>query len=135
MKIHHLGVVTTDVAGTLQALGLPEDAVTEVVEDHNQMNRLHFVYLEANDMWLELVEPMAEKSSVFRFARKNRVGLHHIAFSSEDLSALKGVLAERPGMFPLGAYQIDVASFGGQIRTLFVAFHGLIIEYVENLKK
>jgi hypothetical protein len=135
MKIHHLGVVTTDVASTLSALGLSAELITEVVEDDNQKNRLHFIYLEANDMWLELVEPMEQKSSVFKFAKKKRVGLHHLAFSGADLPELRRDLGEIPGMFPLGTYQINVKSFGGQIRTLFVAFHGLILEYVEVVRR
>lgn len=135
MKIHHLGVVTTHVAATLDALGLSPEDVVEVIEDTNQKNRLHFIHVEENDLWLELVEPMDARSSVMTFARKNRIGLHHLAFSGRDLPAMKQTLSAKPGMFPLGSYQIDVKSFGGNIKTLFVAFHGLLLEYVENIRK
>ena len=54
MKIHHLGIVVTDVAETLQALGLDETAIREVVYDPIQKNKLHFIYLKENDLWLEL---------------------------------------------------------------------------------
>lgn len=135
MKIHHLGVVTTDLAATLDALGLSRDDIVEVVEDENQKNRLHFIHVEENDLWLELVEPMDAGSSIITFARRNRVGLHHLAFSGHDLPVMKKTLAAKPRLFPLGSYQIDVKSFGGNIRTLFVAFHGLLLEYVENIRK
>lgn len=135
MKIHHLGVVTLDVPGTLEAFGLCEADIVEVVEDHNQMNRLYFIPLEENRLCLELVEPMDETSSVYRFAKKNTVGLHHIAFDGEDLPQMKAAFAQRPGYFPLGEYSIAVKTFGGKIRTLFVAFKGLIVEYVERLEK
>lgn len=135
MKLHHLGVVTTDVPATLDALGLPHDSVVEVVEDPNQQNRLHFIALPENDMWLELVEPMSNRSSVWNYARKHKVGLHHLAFAGNDLPSLRASMQARPGMFPLGSYVIDVRSFGGSLRTLFVGFKGLIIEYVEALKK
>ena len=45
MKIHHLGIVTTEIEKTLITLGLNSDDISEVVEDLNQMNRLHFIYI------------------------------------------------------------------------------------------
>lgn len=134
MKIHHLGIVTTEIEKTLITLGLNADDISEVVEDLNQMNRLHFIYIGANDLWIELVEPMDKSSTVNNFAKKNRVGLHHIAFSGENLSILKEKISKRPQTFPLGSYEINVKSFGGHIRTMFAAFNGLLIEYVEKIK-
>lgn len=133
MKIHHLGLVTTDVPGTLLALGLEQKDIVETVDDLNQKNRLHFIHLPDNDMWLELVEPLDDSSSVNNFARKNRVGLHHLAFGESDIAARRAALLQLPHVFPLRSYEIDVASFGGRIRTLFAVFHGLLIEYVQKL--
>ncbi|MDC1051139.1 hypothetical protein OAQ76_00260 [bacterium] len=135
MKIHHLGIVTTNVDDTLIALGLAKKSITEVVEDTNQMNRLHFVFIEENNLWLELVEPMNEKSSTYKFAKKNVVGLHHIAFANLNLEGLKVEIYERPQTYFLGSYEIEVGSFGGKIKTLFAAFNGLLIEFVEKVKK
>ena len=134
MKIHHLGIVTTNVCDTLNVLGLQQDCIVEVIEDTNQMNRLHFIFIEENNLWIELVEPMDETSSTYNFARKNAVGLHHIAFTNQNLEKLKSELVARPQIYPLGSYQIEVRSFGGKIRTLFAAFNGLLLEYVEKVK-
>lgn len=135
MKIHHLGIVTTNVFDTLTALGLERESITEVVEDTNQMNRLHFIFIEENNLWLELVEPLNEKSSTYKFAKKNVVGLHHVAFANSNLDILKSEIYERPQTYFLGSYEIEVESFGGKIKTLFAAFNGLLIEFVEKVKK
>ena len=76
MKIHHLGIVVTDVAETLQALGLEETAIRETVYDPFQKNKLHFIYLKENDLWLELVEPTNETASTHKFQILNYVTYH-----------------------------------------------------------
>jgi hypothetical protein len=131
MKIHHLGIVVTDVDDALQALGLDRSAITETVYDPGQKNNLHFIRLAENDLWLELVEPCADDASTARFAKKFGMGLHHLAMASDDLQQTEKAYAARPASFVLGRYQIDVQSFGGRIRTLFIAVKGLILEFVK----
>ncbi|MBM3788671.1 MAG: hypothetical protein FJW30_30410 [Acidobacteria bacterium] len=130
MKIHHIGIVAKDVPETLAALGLSPDAVMESVFDPVQENTLHFVYLADNDLWLEIVQPMSDASSTASFARRVGCGLHHIGFASDGLNSSEALHSDRVGAFKLGQYQISVRSFGGDIRTLFIAMRGLIIEYV-----
>ena len=85
MKIHHLGIVVTDVAETLQALGLDETAIRETVYDPFQKNKLHFIYLKENDLWLELVEPTDETASTHKFTKKFVIGLHHLCMQINNL--------------------------------------------------
>lgn len=134
MKIHHLGIVVSDLDEALTALGLDLSAITETIYDSNQKNNLHFIRLPENDLWLELVEPMAQDASTAKFASKYGLGLHHLSMSSNDLEAVEAQYLSRPGGFVLGRYQISVNSFGGQIRTLFIAVKGLILEFVKVVK-
>jgi methylmalonyl-CoA/ethylmalonyl-CoA epimerase len=131
MKIQHLGIVVSDLDETLSALGLDRAAVVETVFDPVQQNALHFVYLEGNNCWLELVEPKAPDASTARFAAKYGMGLHHLGFETGDLAQAEALHADREGAFTLGRYQIEVKSFGGKVRTLFIAVKGLILEYVK----
>jgi methylmalonyl-CoA/ethylmalonyl-CoA epimerase len=131
MKIHHLGIVVSDVDEALAALGVDRSAITETVFDPNQKNNLHFIHLPENDLWLELVEPMAEDASTARFAKKFGLGLHHLAMGTDNIEAVESEYKARPGNFVLGRYRISVDSFGGPIRTLFVAVKGLILEFVK----
>ncbi len=131
MKIHHLGLVTQDVEEALRILGLTREAISETVYDPVQKNNLHFIQLSENNLWLELVEPVAENASTHNFARKNGIGLHHLGIASDDLQHSERSYATTPGAFVLGRYQIHTTSFGGNIRTLFIAVKGLILEFVK----
>ncbi len=131
MKIHHLGIVVADVDEALNALGLDRSAISETVHDPGQKNNLHFIHLPENDMWLELVEPCADDATTARFATKFGIGLHHLAMASDDLQATEQTYSARPANFVLGRYEIAVQSFGGRIRTLFIAVKGLILEFVK----
>jgi catechol 2,3-dioxygenase-like lactoylglutathione lyase family enzyme len=132
MRIQHIGLVVSNLDETLSALGLSRADVTESVHDPVQDNTLHFVHLPENNLWLEFVEPMSERASTAKFAAKFGMGLHHLGFDSDDLVASEQLHASREGAFTLGRYQIEVRSFGGRIRTLFVAVRGLILEYVRR---
>jgi hypothetical protein len=131
MKIQHLGIVVSSVEEALAALGLDHAAIVETVHDPVQQNNLHFIYLPANDLWLELVEPTDPAASTATFAKRFGMGLHHLGFESPDLDASEVLHRDRPGAFTLGRYQITVQSFGGRIRTMFIAVKGLILEYVK----
>lgn len=131
MKIHHIGIVVTDVDEALEALGLNRLNITETVFDPNQKNKLHFIHLPENNLWLELVEPVADNASTARFAKKFGIGLHHLAMGAEDIESVEAAYLARPGNFVLGRYQISVDSFGGKIQTLFIAVKGLILEFVK----
>lgn len=133
MKIQHLGIVVSDVNEALASLGLNRDSISETVHDANQKNNLHFIFLEKNNLWLELVEPLESKSSVANFAKKNGMGLHHLAMSSDNLKKTEEGYSKVSGAFVLGRYSIRVNSFGGEIRTLFIAVKGLILEFVEKI--
>lgn len=133
MKIQHLGIAVANVDEALLALGLDRSHITETVIDHQQKNTLHFVYLAENSLWLEFVEPFDSSSSVANFTKKNGIGLHHLAFEKSNLESVAQIYANQPGAFVLGRYAITVNSFGGDIRTLFIAVRGLILEYVERV--
>ena len=131
MKIHHLGIVVSDIDEALASLGLDHSHISEVIVDSNQKNNLHFVHLPQNDMWLELVQPISEDSTTAQFARKFSIGLHHLGMGTDNLEDVEERYTARPGNFVLGRYQIRVDSFGGKLRTLFVAAKGLILEFIQ----
>lgn len=132
MKIHHVGLVVSDVAEALDALGLPRDSVSESVFDPVQGNILHFVHIPANNLWLEFVQPTTDSSTTRRFADRHGLGLHHIGFATDDLNTTESLYSAREATFALGRYGISVKSFGGRIRTLFIGVRGLIVEFVAS---
>lgn len=134
MKIQHLGIVVTNLDEALIALGLSRNNISETVIDNEQKNNLYFIHLPENNLWLEFVEPFESSSSVFNFARKNEIGLHHLAFENQNLENARERYSGQKGAFVLGSYSINVKSFGGNIRTLFIAVKGLILEFVSREK-
>jgi 4-hydroxyphenylpyruvate dioxygenase-like putative hemolysin len=135
LKIHHLGIVISDLPEALEALGLDFEDVTETIYDEVQDNKIHFIYIKSNDLWIELVEPQNTNATTAKFAKKYGIGLHHIAMQSMDLRETEESFHQRPYSFILGRYKIKVNSFGGSIRTLFIAVKGLLIEFVERVDK
>jgi len=135
VKIHHLGIVVSDVEEALVSLGLQRSDIAEEIYDANQKNNLYFIHLPDNDMWIELVEPVDKDSTTANFAKKFTIGLHHLAMESDDLTEVEGKYTSRVGNFMLGKYQINVDSFGGRINTLFIAVKGMILEFVKVEKK
>jgi hypothetical protein len=131
LKIHHLGIVTLNVDEALNALGLDRSNISEVVFDPDQKNNLYFIFIPENNMWIELVEPTSADASTYNFAKKYGLGLHHLAIDSTDLEKDELKYGIKPGSFVIGRYEINVKSFGGAIRTLFIAAKGLILEYVK----
>jgi hypothetical protein len=78
-----------------------------------------------------LVEPNDETASTHKFAKKFGMGLHHLGMGSDNLDLSEKKFKNQKGAFSLGRYKIEVNSFGGKIRTLFIAIKGLIIEFVK----
>ena len=132
MKIHHLGIVIKNMPDALLALDKSLDDVLEKVADHEQNNTLYFLHLPENNLWIELVEPMNEQSTVTTFLKKNGMALHHIGLQITDLAQIEESYRNRKGTFLLGAYNIFVRSFGGNLKTRFVFVNGLLLEYVQS---
>jgi len=135
VKIHHLGIVVSDIEEALVSLGLQRSDIAEEIYDENQKNKLYFIHVPDNNMWLELVEPVDKDSTTAKFAKKFTIGLHHLAMENDDLTEVENKYTSRVGNFVLGKYQIKVDSFGGTINTLFVAVKGMILEFVKVEKK
>ncbi|TFG61601.1 MAG: hypothetical protein E4H32_07140 [Nitrospirales bacterium] len=131
MKIHHLGIVVSDVDEALEALGIGREEIVETVYDPIQKNNLHIIPLKGNNLWIELIEPTAPDSSTYNFAKKFSLGLHHLSLESGNLEKAESSHSMRSGNFPIGRYSISMQSFGGAVRTLFVAVKGLILEYIK----
>jgi hypothetical protein len=132
VKIHHLGIVISDLDQALSALGLDRTAILESVFDPMQKNALLFIHLPDNNLWHELVEPKSEDASSATFARKFTIGLHHLAMSATNFDAAENHYTSQSSAFTLGCYHIAIISFGGAISTLFFAVYVLALEFVKN---
>jgi hypothetical protein len=130
MKIHHLGIAIDNLDATLSIFKLTRSDISETVYDDVQKNNLYFIFLKENNLWLELVEPVDQNSTIFKFVNKNKTSLHHLGFHTSKLEMEEDYYTKIPKSFIIGKYNIKVNSFGGYINTLFISFKGLIIEFL-----
>ena len=130
-KIHHIGIVSENLDLVLNMLNVEKTKIKEVVDDNIQHNLLHLIRLENNDLWIEIIVPKNNNSTVHNFTKKYKMGLHHIGILCNNIQELESKFDKNVEAVKLGKYKLTVASFGGKISTLFIATHNVIIEYVE----
>ena len=131
MKIHHIGIATNDVDSLLKIYKLKRGDITETVFDNEQKNNLHFIFIKENNLWIEIIEPVDKNSTINNFVNKNQSALHHIGIYTNNIEHENFFYSKLPSNFIIGKYRLTVNSFGGKIKTLFVAFKGMITEFVQ----
>lgn len=126
---HHVGIAVHHLEPAIERyrlLGLAVDYMDTVPGEG-----VRVAFLRAGGVHVELVEPLDTEGAVARFLEKRGEGLHHLAFSTEDIAAELARL-EREG-FEL----VDRAPRAGA-RGRKVAFlhprsgHGVLIELVQE---
>ena len=130
-KIHHIGIVSDNIDLALNALNLSKSDINEIIDDNIQNNFLHFIRLENNDPWIEIITPKNNNSTIFNFSQKYKMGLHHMGFLCNSIQEIESKFNTNTNVVTLGTYELTVNSFGGQISTLFMSSNNLITEYVE----
>ncbi|MCR4314879.1 MAG: methylmalonyl-CoA epimerase [Planctomycetes bacterium] len=84
IKIDHIGIAVRDLDAaieTYRALTNIEDCHTEVVEEM----KVKTAFFKIGDTNLELVCAVDESSPIHQFLEKNREGIHHMAFQTDDI--------------------------------------------------
>jgi len=133
MKIHHVGIASKELKTALENLMVEQSEIVEEIYDELQGNILYFLPQTQQNPIIELVIPFRNNSTVSNFTRKYTTGLHHIGFRTTSLSLSLEKHKLLKGHFLLKQYEINVKSFGGNVRTAFVYANGMLIEYIENV--
>lgn len=91
MHVHHIGIVVKSIEDSSEKLeklfGL---SAGEIKVSHERETRM--VFLKAENMLIELLEPMGEKSSVAQFLKDRGEGIHHICFEAPDITSTQGTM-------------------------------------------
>jgi methylmalonyl-CoA/ethylmalonyl-CoA epimerase len=121
-RLDHVGVVVADTATALayfrEHLGLPLVHEEELAEPH-----VRLTYLDAGNIFIQLVEPLDDASAAAAWLREHGDGVHHLCFAYPDAIEAAVALAE-------GADPPVIASGRGR-RSAFVAGpppHGVRLE-------
>ncbi len=129
---HHVGIAVQDLEAAIdryRALGLSLDYVDEVPGQH-----VRVAFLQAGGIHVELVSPTGPESTVAGFLTKRGEGLHHLAFTVDDIASELVRLEKQSFVL------IDRAPRPGA-RGRLVAFlhprsaHGVLLELVQEPAK
>lgn len=103
-KVDHIGIAVRNLDERISyytdTLGLKLLKVEEV-----ESQKVRVAFIDAGNVKIELLEPMAETSAIHGFIEKRGEGIHHIAFGvtgiRERMQELRGkgvrLLSEQPG--------------------------------------
>jgi methylmalonyl-CoA epimerase len=130
MKVDHIGIATKSIEEGLtvwrDALGLKVHSSDEVKEQG-----VKICMLAVGNTHVELLEPLADDTSVGKFLAKRGPGIHHIAIEVADIHGSLAELKER------GARLIDetprVGAGGSLIAFVHPSFtNGVLLELVQH---
>jgi methylmalonyl-CoA/ethylmalonyl-CoA epimerase len=92
-RIDHIGVATDDLDGAIalyeETLGMPV-AHRETVESQG----VEAVLLDVGEGHVELLRPLGPETPVGKYLEKKGPGLHHVAYSVDDIEGVLGRLKE-----------------------------------------
>ncbi|MDA4124494.1 MAG: methylmalonyl-CoA epimerase [Thaumarchaeota archaeon] len=129
MKFDHVAVAVKSIDETLaiyQRMGDFEVRRTEVAGQ-----KVKIAILKAGSVSLELLEPLSDESSVAKFLREKGEGLHHVAYSVEDIEASMKELAAKGFRF-LYEKPAD-GKFGSKINFMHPRDSGhVLVELTQN---
>jgi methylmalonyl-CoA/ethylmalonyl-CoA epimerase len=125
-RLDHVAVVVRNTEAALDyfsgTLGL-RVASTEEIESP----RVRLTYLDAGNVYLQLVEPLNGDSEVARWLDEHGEGLHHVCFGVDDVpSAVEALSGEAP--VSLGSGRGRVSAFVPSTDS-----HGVRVECTEFL--
>ena len=83
-KIDHLGIAVHSIAEARkfyeEVLGLPCEG-----EETVESQKVKTAFFAVGEVHIELLEPTSEESPIAKFLAKNGEGIHHVAYSSDDI--------------------------------------------------
>ena len=82
MKVHHIGYVVKNIEKYKKNLII--DEIINEVYDETQKAKL--VLLNANNIFIELIEPQSEESFTYNFLKKGG-GYHHLCYETTKIIA------------------------------------------------
>ncbi len=83
-KIAHVGIAVASIEEarkTYEALGLHVEEIEEVASEG-----VRVALIPCGESMIELLEPMGDSSPIVRFLEKRGPGIHHLCFSTDDVT-------------------------------------------------
>lgn len=126
MQFDHLGVATRDADAAADLFGTLLDA--PIVHDESGRG-MRFVFLELENGYVELIEPLEGDSPVAGFLDEQGPGIHHVAVHVDDVEA--AMADAREAGFDLLQEEPEPGAWGHEIAFVDPGdADGVLLEYV-----
>lgn len=130
-KVDHIGIAVKSIEDALglfrDAMGLELEHVEEVADQ-----KVRIAFLPVGETHVELLEPTSPDSNVAKFLEAKGEGIHHIAFSVEDIDAALAALRDKD--IPLIDKEPRIG--GGNKKIAFIhpkGTHRVLIELCQDM--
>lgn len=84
--VNHIGIAVSSIAAHQEFYEKSLGAVFEGIEEVADQ-KVRVAFFRVGDIRLELLEPLNPESTIAKFIEKRGEGLHHVAYTVEDLPA------------------------------------------------
>ncbi|HRH40432.1 MAG TPA: VOC family protein [Pyrinomonadaceae bacterium] len=91
MKLHHTGFVVENISTFLSHL-IFEGTIKEVYDPIQDANLI--LLSNYSNSYIELIQPLSEKSLTFNFLKKNGSGFHHFCYEIDNNELLTELVAK-----------------------------------------
>jgi hypothetical protein len=124
-KFHHIGIVVSSIEQYERQM-LPLLKVSEVI-DEIQNSKLS-LYKNDDNSYIELIEPLNEKSTSFNSLKKSGVHLNHLCYEVKTLSELDSYLSEKKWLKVFGP--VPARLFNNREVIFYINRTGQLIEFL-----
>ena len=108
-KIDHLGIAVHSIAEARtfyeKVLGLPCEG-----EETVESQKVKTAFFAVGEVHIELLEPTSEDSPIAKFLAKNGEGIHHVAYSTDDITGQITQAREIPQREPERIHQMTITT-------------------------
>ena len=132
-KIDHIGIAVNNLE-TSNALFSKLFNRTPIHQERVESQYLNVSFFELDDTKVELLEPISEKSAVYKFLQTRGEGIHHVCFETEN------IYAEMERLKKEGFQPLTDGPFRGALGKLVCFFHpkttnGLLVELCQKTEE
>ena len=132
MKLHHIGFVCAE-KDINKFFFSPKKKF--IYFDKVQKNKIIIGLSNHDNLWYEFIIPLNDKSTVYRYLKKNGNSIHHLAYKVDNFNkTLKDYKIKRNYTF-INKFKINIPCFGGKIETAFFYNNNIFIKFLKNEKK
>ena len=132
LALHHVGFVVAAIVPAMEGFLFSLNASWDqrVSEDPLQKVKVAFLTTRPGEPQIELVEPVGDRSPVYKFLVEKGGGLHHLCYETDDLKAEVDAFRSRRAILVRPA--VPAVAFEGRRIAWVLTRERLLVELLER---